>query len=649
MRFPKFGLLAVTALCLVSWVSAQEVELIEERDKPPGVEKWDPKYDEYLAKKKTMRQEIADQEAADLKKIQDRVEELKKEDAAIAVPLTENVTVDEETIPVKQPVSMEEVIGKQSVRDIYEISTEDFELLTHDRWSLHKNDFLMDEPQYIVVSNKAGDPDKYWGFTFSIKNTCTKARRIMPIFAAVTEHGVFSYQTGGFLPQRIAADSMYRPLTNSTLPRDKKMLAENVAPLESVGALATQLLGDGGATKNAIPPEPVATFQPGQTRWGIALWHDFNDRFTELKIVVHGLSNAHRYDRKLRRVLVLSFKRHDDEFDVQRSRLIYTGKEWAYQWMWDQDTIVPIPADAKSPQIMEKTLATPSGGQRVMWACPLQITNSTPSMQKLTLNAIRFCLPVPEQGKPLLGIPVQVGGQKVNVHVQIVDDGRSSIYKAQLQRELGKSDPIKEQQRFAADPEKVKRDEGMTHTLEPGKKIDILAVFDPTTDIDWADIRQQVEAQLTLAMDKQAASEARLKELAAQSKSDVAKAGGMPLYNPCRLLTNDRVTLKKGNSFSGTLEREDDSVVILDTVKHGRLEFGRAEVEKVEKGEMSQVKQQIMAALPAALQAAKKKKQVIAVLEGESGLSAGRFRISRSYRQPGKIEESWLKAWEEAE
>jgi hypothetical protein len=298
---------------------------------------------------------------------------------------------------------------------------------------------------------------------------------------------------------------------------------------------------------------------------------------------------------------------------------------------------------------MDKSLATPSGGQRVMWAVPFRVTNSTPTAQKLKLKTIRFCLPVPEQGKPLLGIPVDVGGQKVNVQVQVIDDGRSSIYKAQLLRELGKTDPVKEQQRFAAEPDKVILDEGMTHTLEPGKAIDILTVFDPNSDIDWANIRQQVEAQLTLSMDKRAASEAKLKELAAQAKSDAKKAGPMPLYNPCRTLTDDRVTLKKGQSYSGTLEREDDRVVILQTVKHGRIEFGRAEVEKVEKGEMSQVKQQILAALPAALQAAKKKKQVIAILNGESGLSAGQFRISRSYRQPGKIEESWLKAWEEAE
>ena len=102
------------------------------------------------------------------------------------------------------------------------------------------------------------------------------------------------------------------------------------------------------------PPEPMATFEPGQTRWGVALWPDFNNEFTELRIIVHGLSNAHRYDEKQRRVLLLSFTRNDDEFHVQRSQLVYRGKEWEYLWMWDQDISVPIPNDAKDPQIKEK-------------------------------------------------------------------------------------------------------------------------------------------------------------------------------------------------------------------------------------------------------------------------------------------------------
>lgn len=646
MRFPHVSLVLAVVFA-ASRLAALEIVLLEQQNKPPGIEKSDPKYDEYLEAKKKVRQARADFEAQELAKIAERMKSLEEEDAKLAIPATDNVTIDGETIAVKQPETIQEVIRRKTVRDIYEVSTEDFDIEVHERWSLNKTDFLMDDPRYIVVDGKAGNPIKYWGFTFSIKNTTTKPRLIMPVFVAVTNKGAFSYQTGGFLPHRIVADSMYRPLTDTTSVLDKKLLSENVPPLESVSQLATELLGEGGARKMALPPEPVATFQPGQTRWGIALWRDFNDDFTDLKVVVHGLTNAHRYNEKLRRVLVLSFNRNDDEFDVDRSRLFYLSKDWRYEWMWDQDTIVPIPEDPKAPQIMAKVLATPGGAQRLLWACPLRVTNSTSQVQNLKINAIRFCLPVAEQGKPVQGIEVDVGGQKVRVEVQILDDGRSSIYKAQLLRELGKSEPAKEVQRYSAQPEKVVKDEGMTHTIEPDKALDLLGVWD-ANDVDWAYIYEQIEAQLTLAMDKSAATEKNFKELASASP-DLAKKGLMPVYNPSRNLTCDRVTLKDGRSFSGMLIRDDDQLALLDTKDQGRLEFGRAEVEKVEKGERWLVKDQILAAIPAALEAAKQKKQVLAVLDAQSGLSTGQFRIRRSYRQPGKIEESWLKAWEEAE
>lgn len=264
MRFPHCGLLAAAALFVASHLMAGEITLIEQQDKPPGIEKYDPQYSTYLEAKKKMRQARVDFEVQEFQKIAEQQKKMEEEDAKLAVPQTDNVTVDGETIQVKQPDSVQEVIGKKTVRDIYEISTEDFDIEVHERWSLNKSDFLMDDPQYIVVDGKAGYPEKYWGFTFSIKNTTTKPRRIMPTFLAVTNKGVFSYQTGGFLPQRIAADSMYRPLTDTANARDKKLLSENVAPLESVGALATELLGEGGAQKLAVPPNRSPRSSPAR-------------------------------------------------------------------------------------------------------------------------------------------------------------------------------------------------------------------------------------------------------------------------------------------------------------------------------------------------------------------------------------------------
>ena len=47
----------------------------------------------------------------------------------------------------------------------------------------------------------------------------------------------------------------------------------------------------------------------------------------ELKVIVNGLTNAHKYEEKMRRVLVLTFARSGDEHDVYRSELKLTDKQ----------------------------------------------------------------------------------------------------------------------------------------------------------------------------------------------------------------------------------------------------------------------------------------------------------------------------------
>ena len=351
----RFTALAVLLGLAAFRTTGGEVQLIEERDKPPDIKQYDPKYDDYLAKKKEMRAKIAKARDELIAKNQQTLAEIADKAAKLQVAKTDQVTVDEETIQVKEPLTVEEVIGKKTVRDLYEKNPDDFDILVQERWAINKTDLRIDEPQYIVVDTEAGDTRKYWGFTFTLTNSTTKPRRIAPVMVAVTNKGAFSWEVGGFLPQRMAADSLYRPLGPSENPADKKMLEEGVQPLESVAVLATQVLGPGGVQKPAVPPEAAATFEPGQTRWGVALWPDFNDDFTQLKIVVNGLTNSHRYEKKLRRVLVIEFTRGDDEFDVYRTPLVYKGKEWQLLWMRDQD--VNVPADAHPSRFQQKLQA----------------------------------------------------------------------------------------------------------------------------------------------------------------------------------------------------------------------------------------------------------------------------------------------------
>ena len=526
-------------------------------------------------------------------KLEQTKEQLKTTRAEVFKPGTASITIDEETKPVAEPATIEEALDlKTRVRDEYEISPDDFKIDEHDRWSINLSDFRFDQPQYISSDIRQGTDKTWFGFTFTITNPTPKPRRISPTFVACTNKGVFNQSVGGLVPERILADSLGRPLPESEDLHDKELASQNIAPLESALRLSDFTL-DPATGKSQL--SPLATFQPGQTRWGAALWSNFSNEFTELKVVVHGLCNSHRYDEKMRRVLVLTFERMKDEFNVQRAELKYKDKRWEYLWMWDQDISVPIPSDAKDPQIKAQKLTTPAGAEKLAWAFPFVIKNSTRANQDIAVMSVAFAC----------NIEVDVGGAKVPVEVRVTDDGRSTIYKTQLLKGLGK-ESVKDRylSKTFTDGSKTQAERN-TVTLESGKSLDEnWAVFDES-DVDWDFVKLQIESALTEKVDKKALAkqtwEDTVKRVAPDDKDLAGKNPGI-LYDPRRRLTDD---------------------------------------------EFTQVKEQVSKALPAAVDAAKSKKTVVAYFNCISGLSSGTYRISRSYRQPGVVDESWLKAWEE--
>ncbi|MBI3831969.1 MAG: hypothetical protein HY291_20775 [Planctomycetes bacterium] len=601
---------------------------------------------EHIKKARALREKLADTR----KKEQDNVNaELQKLNAERAEKIdkmgsAETTTIDGQKVTVNEPKDSETALGlKKPVRDHYEISPEDFELYQYERWSLNAADFRFDKPGYVIDDIRSGHGKRWFVFSYSITNSTAKTQRIAPVFIAVTENGVFSPEAGGLVPQRYVSDSIQHPLADSTDVRDTKWSAEGVIPLESVSSMLTRQLKDG-----EFKLDPMQTFLAGQTRWGAAVWPEFNDQFTELKIVVHGLSNAHKFDRKQRRVLVLTFNRNDDEFNVERSNLVYKSKQWEYLWAWDQDISVPVPADPADPQIKDKAIKTPSGVERLLVSFPYTIDNSSGTDQTLTLKEIRFVLRGAKAGDKYAGFDISVGDQKINLdEVPLVDDGRSTIYKAQYLRDAGKAAPGPDTNRFAPAVETSKQPGGMVFKIENGKKLEgRLGVFDVSSDVDWRWVREQVEDRLTLAVDKKALADKFIKEHAGDAK---LPEGGIPGYIPRRTLTDDTVTLASGHSYSGEVTRDDDAFVNVTTRDGAQLEFKKGEVKTVEKGEMAKVKEQILAAVPAALEALKKDKKVFAYFTCEAGLSTGQYRIARSYHQPGVIQDDWLKAWETLE
>ena len=603
----------VLGLCVMAYKAraAEEVKILELENLPANA---DPDDVKFLKEKQQKRQEVMaerkkleEQLAAKRKELSDKRDELAKTQEIVT-------EVGGQEIKGPEPRSMEDVLNSvadkpdpnRRVRDAYELSPEDMPLVVQDRWSLNLTDFRFDRPQYIT-EDRILKAKKWWGFTFSITNTTPKTRRITPTFVAMTNKGVFNYSVGGFVPERRLADSLLRPLGDSPDLEDKELLNAQVSPLES----QTHVMGYAfDPAKGAWKIDPQGNFEPGQTRWGAALWSNFSDDFTELKIVVRGLTNAYRYDDKLNyddkdtedhphriketRALVLSFTRNADEFHAYSSELKFGEKRWEYLWAWDQCVNVPYPADAKDPQLKVMTLKTPAGAEKLAWAFPFTLNNPTRSSQNLAIIDIAF----------VCDVQVEAGGAKVPLEVRVLDDGRSSIYKAQVLKTLGK-EAIKDRFQFAPVEEGGQTlAQRRKVTLEPAKALDeTWAIFDEA-DVDWGDVKLQVESALTCALDKKAAAaqawEKIAKEHQDQEKDLLQKNPGF-LYDPRRPLSAE---------------------------------------------DFEQVKAQVLKALPEALEQAKSKKTVVAYFDCVSGMSTGCYRVKRCYAKPGVAEAGWLTLWD---
>jgi hypothetical protein len=218
-----------------------------------------------------------------------------------------------------------------------------------------------------------------------------------------------------------------------------------------------------------------------------------------------------------------------------------------------------LPNSADEPQIKVLTLQTPAGGQKLAWAVPFVLTNSTRYHEEIAFNRISFACP----------LEVTVAGTTTKIEAKVIDDGESTIYKAQLLTALGQDSP-KDRWTIANTSDRQTRTERRALKLAPGAKLAPLwAAFD-SNDIDFDDARTQIESA--------------------------------PGFN-----------------------------------------------RRLNDGEFESLKNQIAAALPAAVEAARKHKTVIAYVDCKSGLSSGVYRISRSYRLPGVVDDKSLKAWEDAD
>ncbi len=267
------------------------------------------------------------------------------------------------------------------------------------------------------------------------------------------------------------------------------------------------------------------------------MWSEFDNHFSQLKFVVKGLTNSHKSDEKLLRVLVLSFERAGDGFNVSRSELKYLGKKWEYIWMWDQDITVPVPTDAKDPQIKVSNLKTATGSERHLVAFPFEIKNSTKTNQEISITNVALALP----------IEVEIGGVKVPLEARINDDGFSTISKAAMLKELSvDSTKDRYQNKTLVDGSKTQV-ERRKIMIESGKAADKnWAVFDQN-DVDWDDAVDQVESFLSAAWTSGGIETVlgRTHQERRRGRSETARKESRKFVQPRRSLNEDEVKALK--------------------------------------------------------------------------------------------------------
>lgn len=310
--------------------------------------------------------------------------------------------------------------------------------LPYRRWSLLKDDLVPLPPVEDFVRLNFGPDLRYFLIPYRVSNSTDGRVVLVPRFWLLTDSGRIDVETGGFLVKRDVSASMLR---------DVYTTQELLASLAEKGTDVT----------------PIAALEPGQARWGVAIFPQLDPEMDFMKVVVEGLSNDYNFTKMLRPVLVLAYERRGDEFFPQFDLLEYKGKEWQQQWMWWMEMAVSRPAKAD--------ITGPAGDEtkRQVWVFDLTLKNSTEAEQTIAIETVRLLL---------RDVPVRLheADEPVNVVVRIEDDGESTIYKAAALKETAHDFKAR---RFISG--QVNRDSEVSMTVA----VDL-------EDIDWDDIHEQV-------------------------------------------------------------------------------------------------------------------------------------------------------------
>ena len=385
-----------------------------------------------------------------------RRKEIKQEAEDLQMTGTQDVTTGDVSEIAREPSTPEEVVNSPPIRDMYYASPEDFDFALHRIWTLNPGDFRFLRTARVMIEKPLGarepyeerDPftgigrtvfrDVFFAIPFALTNSTDIPLRMGPRLWLVSENTRFTPEIGGLIAQRDVERSIFRELDSTA---------------EIIGYVKHN---PDGST------EPVGTLKSGETRYGVGIFTLPDPEFDELTLVVDGLNNTYRYDRRQKRVLAVKFSRPGDEFFPTHEPLKFVGKEWVWLWMWYEEIEVA--------QLQDFTFETPSGVRedpKSLWAYQVTLMNHTDQTQKLRIREFNTV--------------VRARALGVEVEVEFLDDGKSTIHKSRVMEEMA--------QEFSGN----RFDLG---TLDPEQAKVFPVIFDKD-DIDWDGVYRQVEGGLT--------------------------------------------------------------------------------------------------------------------------------------------------------
>ncbi|MHC4201888.1 MAG: hypothetical protein ACYSU0_18015, partial [Planctomycetota bacterium] len=404
------------------------------------------------------REELARSRKAKLKAFKNELDD-KMKNAEKLGKLFDVQSNDVRLPEIKEPGTPEDVVEGRPIKDWVD-PTGSMPLTRHPIWSLRPEDFRFWRPVRVNIerpllargayektdlvpqTKRVVFRDVFLAVPFALTNSTDRKLMICPRMWIVSENLRFTPETGGFIVQEDVERSMFRELVSTS---------------DLIGYI-----------KNHPEGLPTQTFEPGKTHYGVAVFPLPDPELDRMTLVVEGLNNASRYDRRLKRVLAIEFEHPGDEFHPLRESIELRGKGWQWMWMWYEELQV-------SP--LEKfEFKTPTDArQKVMWAYQMTLTNKSRDPQKLDIRRVNTIL------------KVKLTSFGVTADVEFTDDGKSTIHKARVMEEMAQ--PFKGERFFSG-------------TLAPDDVKVFPVIFDED-DIVWDKVYEQVESGLMWDEEKQ--------------------------------------------------------------------------------------------------------------------------------------------------